>query len=192
MSRNGPRGRGVKRASHAPQRTRARSACSCEKSRSSVVLPTPASPCTRTSAPPSPASTPASASARTASSRSRSSSSFSAITLVDKTGTSGSSFRGTSCIARREAASDAARLTVRADVAELVDAHGSGPCGLRLVEVQVLSSASRTTLSASKGTGRADGRETDSNRRHQSERNLNVADATRPGKVARSERVGRR
>ncbi len=29
----------------------------------------------------------------------------------------------------------------RADVAELVDAHGSGPCGLRLVEVQVLSSA---------------------------------------------------
>src|SRR5262252_4011785 len=35
-----------------------------------------------------------------------------------------------------------ARLAVRADVAELVDAHGSGPCGLRLVEVQVLSSAS--------------------------------------------------
>src|SRR5262249_7568885 len=29
----------------------------------------------------------------------------------------------------------------RADVAELVDAHGSGPCGLRPVEVQVLSSA---------------------------------------------------
>src|SRR2546427_5495277 len=28
-----------------------------------------------------------------------------------------------------------------ADVAELVDAHGSGPCGLRLVEGQVLSSA---------------------------------------------------
>ena len=41
---------------------------------------------------------------------------------------------------------DAKRLaatlsTPRADVAELVDAHGSGPCGLRLVEVQVLSSA---------------------------------------------------
>ncbi len=36
----------------------------------------------------------------------------------------------------------AAKLAVRADVAELVDAHGSGPCGLRLVEVQVLSSAS--------------------------------------------------
>lgn len=34
-----------------------------------------------------------------------------------------------------------ARLSLRADVAELVDAHGSGPCGLRLVEVQVLSSA---------------------------------------------------
>ena len=35
-----------------------------------------------------------------------------------------------------------AKLALRADVAELVDAHGSGPCGLRLVEVQVLSSAS--------------------------------------------------
>ena len=34
-----------------------------------------------------------------------------------------------------------ATLSTRADVAELVDAHGSGPCGLRLVEVQVLSSA---------------------------------------------------
>src|SRR3954470_17215526 len=40
------------------------------------------------------------------------------------------------------ARSRVATLTVRADVAELVDAHGSGPCGLRLVEVQVLSSAS--------------------------------------------------
>src|SRR3954454_7334439 len=30
----------------------------------------------------------------------------------------------------------------RADVAELVDAHGSGPCAFRGVEVQVLSSAS--------------------------------------------------
>ena len=29
----------------------------------------------------------------------------------------------------------------RAEVAELVDAHGSGPCLLREVEVQVLSSA---------------------------------------------------
>ena len=36
---------------------------------------------------------------------------------------------------------DLARLTVRADVAELVDAHGSGPCGSNPVEVQVLSSA---------------------------------------------------
>ena len=35
----------------------------------------------------------------------------------------------------------AATLSVRADVAELVDAHGSGPCALRGVEVQVLSSA---------------------------------------------------
>src|SRR5262249_54000599 len=35
-----------------------------------------------------------------------------------------------------------ATLSLRADVAELVDAHGSGPCGLRLVEGQVLSSAS--------------------------------------------------
>jgi hypothetical protein len=32
-------------------------------------------------------------------------------------------------------------LSARADVAELVDAHGSGPCALRGVEVQVLSSA---------------------------------------------------
>jgi hypothetical protein len=31
----------------------------------------------------------------------------------------------------------------RADVAELVDAHGSGPCGRKSVEVQVLSSAFR-------------------------------------------------
>ncbi|CRI68020.1 hypothetical protein THIOKS190125 [Thiocapsa sp. KS1] len=28
-----------------------------------------------------------------------------------------------------------------AEVAELVDAHGSGPCGRKLVEVRVLSSA---------------------------------------------------
>ena len=35
-----------------------------------------------------------------------------------------------------------ARLESRADVAELVDAHGSGPCGRKPVEVQVLSSAS--------------------------------------------------
>src|ERR1051326_8173308 len=32
-------------------------------------------------------------------------------------------------------------MPVRADVAELVDAHGSGPCGGDPVEVQVLSSA---------------------------------------------------
>ena len=35
-----------------------------------------------------------------------------------------------------------ATLACRADVAELVDAHGSGPCGRKPVEVQVLSSAS--------------------------------------------------
>src|SRR5262245_40896662 len=34
-----------------------------------------------------------------------------------------------------------ATLDGRADVAELVDAHGSGPCGGNPVEVQVLSSA---------------------------------------------------
>src|SRR5437016_14516374 len=34
-----------------------------------------------------------------------------------------------------------ATLSLRADVAELVDAHGSGPCGRKPVEVQVLSSA---------------------------------------------------
>ena len=39
-------------------------------------------------------------------------------------------------------AKTAATLSVRADVAELVDAHGSGPCGGNPVEVQVLSSAS--------------------------------------------------
>jgi hypothetical protein len=33
------------------------------------------------------------------------------------------------------------KLLSRADVAELVDAHGSGPCGGNPVEVQVLSSA---------------------------------------------------
>ena len=36
-------------------------------------------------------------------------------------------------------------MRLRADVAELVDAHGSGPCGGDPVEVQVLSSAYRTT-----------------------------------------------
>src|SRR5256885_9220827 len=35
-----------------------------------------------------------------------------------------------------------ATIPDRADVAELVDAHGSGPCGGDPVEVQVLSSAS--------------------------------------------------
>ena len=35
----------------------------------------------------------------------------------------------------------------RADVAELVDAHGSGPCGCKSVEVRVLSSASRRASS---------------------------------------------
>ena len=35
----------------------------------------------------------------------------------------------------------AATMALRADVAELVDAHGSGPCGGDPVEVQVLSSA---------------------------------------------------
>jgi hypothetical protein len=38
-------------------------------------------------------------------------------------------------------AEGAATLSLRADVAELVDAHGSGPCGGNPVEVQVLSSA---------------------------------------------------
>ena len=37
---------------------------------------------------------------------------------------------------------------VRADVAELVDAHGSGPCARKGVEVQVLSSACRTIVPA--------------------------------------------
>jgi hypothetical protein len=46
------------------------------------------------------------------------------------------------CVRGRSGARRAATLSLRADVAELVDAHGSGPCGLRLVEVQVLSSAS--------------------------------------------------
>ena len=43
---------------------------------------------------------------------------------------------------------DAARMRTRADVAELVDAHGSGPCGGNSVEVRVLSSASRAPASA--------------------------------------------
>src|SRR5207302_1473372 len=43
----------------------------------------------------------------------------------------------------REPMLRAATMPRRADVAELVDAHGSGPCGGDPVEVQVLSSASR-------------------------------------------------
>src|SRR5437660_1485491 len=42
----------------------------------------------------------------------------------------------------REPMLRAATMPRRADVAELVDAHGSGPCGGDPVEVQVLSSAS--------------------------------------------------
>ena len=45
----------------------------------------------------------------------------------------------------------AATLSVRADVAELVDAHGSGPCGGNPVEVQVLSSASVRRAGLSRG-----------------------------------------
>src|SRR5207253_3008216 len=41
----------------------------------------------------------------------------------------------------REPMLRAATMPRRADVAELVDAHGSGPCGGDPVEVQVLSSA---------------------------------------------------
>ena len=40
-----------------------------------------------------------------------------------------------------------------ADVAELVDAHGSGPCERKLVEVQVLSSASRAACRQSAAGG---------------------------------------
>src|SRR5689334_3574691 len=43
-----------------------------------------------------------------------------------------------------------ATLSVRADVAELVDAHGSGPCGRKLVEVQVLSSALQSSVASSR------------------------------------------
>src|SRR5207244_12125746 len=43
----------------------------------------------------------------------------------------------------------AATIRDRADVAELVDAHGSGPCGGNPVEVQVLSSASLAGLDRS-------------------------------------------
>ena len=42
---------------------------------------------------------------------------------------------------REDGVNLAATLSLRADVAELVDAHGSGPCARKGVEVQVLSSA---------------------------------------------------
>ena len=45
------------------------------------------------------------------------------------------------------------QLRLRADVAELVDAHGSGPCARKGVEVQVLSSA---LLRATRSTIRRD------------------------------------
>ena len=53
--------------------------------------------------------------------------------------------------AGRKRTSAVARLSLRADVAELVDAHGSGPCALRGVEVQVLSSASQRRRIGSPG-----------------------------------------
>src|SRR5919201_4616135 len=49
--------------------------------------------------------------------------------------------RGAGPPAKESRDEGAATLCVRADVAELVDAHGSGPCGGDPVEVQVLSSA---------------------------------------------------
>src|SRR5829696_5514992 len=49
--------------------------------------------------------------------------------------------RAPSRLARPSTRMRAATLHLRADVAELVDAHGSGPCGGNPVEVQVLSSA---------------------------------------------------
>ena len=42
---------------------------------------------------------------------------------------------------RRANPAGGATIQAPADVAELVDAHGSGPCGRKVVEVQVLSSA---------------------------------------------------
>ena len=45
---------------------------------------------------------------------------------------------------RREEDDRRLELVSRADVAELVDAHGSGPCGGDPVEVQVLSSAPKS------------------------------------------------
>src|SRR5262249_24956281 len=55
ISNSGPRGRGVKRASQAPQRMRAESLCCSQNSRSRVVFPTPASPPSSTSRPLPPA-----------------------------------------------------------------------------------------------------------------------------------------
>src|SRR6185369_11772573 len=49
----------------------------------------------------------------------------------------------------------AATLVVRADVAELVDAHGSGPCARKGVEVQVLSSALTGSAARSASSGAA-------------------------------------
>ena len=62
-----------------------------------------------------------------------------------------------------------ATLSLRADVAELVDAHGSGPCALRGVEVQVLSSAlrplaGRASRAAEPHSGAASGRSRRSSR----------------------------
>ncbi len=50
------------------------------------------------------------------------------------------------------------RRPLPADVAELVDAHGSGPCGGNSVEVRVLSSASVGASSASQAVGIAGSR----------------------------------
>src|SRR3954453_15033108 len=85
MSSSGPRGSGVKSGSHAPRKICAPVAWRSQNSRSSAVLPTPASPLRSTSAPHPSLSTRASDSASTASSCSRSSSPFPAITLVAKT-----------------------------------------------------------------------------------------------------------
>jgi hypothetical protein len=63
-SKSGPSGPGVSRPSQAPHRTRVESGSSSQNARSRTVLPTPASPPTRTTRPLASATTASSASAR--------------------------------------------------------------------------------------------------------------------------------
>ena len=99
-------------------------------------------------------------------------------------------------LSARNTRSTLARLSLRADVAELVDAHGSGPCALRGVEVQVLSSASHGRRIGSPGCSIQRFRSHRDGRTFSARRRVRLADVDprrpRPARRAGTPASGRR